>query len=201
MDKSLFMQITSMGLADADLWYPLFMRTLRVNKIDKRQDRLFFLSVICAESNSFSQLVDDMDYSSAELKQHFTPRMTAYQCEMLGRTLKQPAQGKAIANLYYNHKNGNSQPSDGWRYRPRGLLPCVGVNTYSHLSKVFDVDLIQCPDLLCEPELAMQSAGYLWRYRGANKLDSLGQISYLFDGNGTAYNKWFKFILSEESKT
>lgn len=200
MDKSLFMQVTSMKLHDADKWYPLFMNVLRLNNIKKRQDKLFFLSAICAESKALTRLVDDMDYSVSELRHHFTPGLTPYQCDMLGRTLRQEAKGQAIANLYYYHKHGNVLPGDGWKFRPRGLLPCCGREVYNSLSQAFNVDLIAHPELLEKPELAIQSAGYLWRTRHAQSLDSLGQISHLFDGNGKAYNKWYQFILAEEAK-
>ncbi|HAU6297955.1 TPA: hypothetical protein JD836_14695 [Citrobacter freundii] len=200
MEKSFFMEVMDMSLSDANIWYPLFMQTMRVNQISKRQERLFFLSAIMTHSKSFTQLVDNMDYSCVELKANCTPKMTAYQCEMLGRTLKQSAKGKAIANLYYYQYNGNTLPNDGWTYRPRGVLPAIGMDTYRNIGRAFNVDLIEHPELLEAPALAMRAAGWLWRMREAGKLDSLGQISYLFNADKRIYNKNFQWIVSVESK-
>lgn len=200
MEKTTFMQMADMSLNEANIWHPLFINAMRLNKIHKRQDRLFFLSACLSESKSFRRLVDNMDYSVSELKDKFIPMMSAYQCEMLGRTVHQKAKGRAIANLAYRGVNGNKLQDDGWRFRPRGLLSATGMDTYRNLSAAFNIDFLAAPERLEEPALATMSAAYLWRMRQAGKLDSLGQISYLFNGNGRDYNKYYSHILTIEGK-
>lgn len=57
---------------------------------------------------------------------------------------------------------GNTEPGDGKRFMGRGLLQATGRDMYRKLSDALGVDLIAAPEKLESPDLAAQSAAWIW---------------------------------------
>lgn len=74
---------------------------------------------------------------------------------------------------------GNVQPGDGFKYRGRGLIQLTGRANYEKASLALNVDLINHPELLGEPELACRSAGWFWKKNGCNELADAGDFEKL----------------------
>lgn len=74
---------------------------------------------------------------------------------------------------------GNTQPGDGFKYRGRGLIQLTGRANYQKASVALNVDLINHPELLGEPELACRSAGWFWKKNGCNELADEGDFEKL----------------------
>ncbi|HAV1601611.1 TPA: hypothetical protein JG832_002502 [Enterobacter hormaechei subsp. xiangfangensis] len=185
MDRPTFMTISGLTLSQSNIWYPLINKAMRINGIIEKKERALFLAVILGESNGLTRTVDNMTYSVNELKREFSGCMTTYQAEMLGGNAFQEPKCEAVANLVYAHKYGNSGIHDGWKYRPRGLIPVIGVNNYSLLGRIYGIDLVGSPELMEKPDIATQTAGYLWRTKGANRLETLSALCQLFNGRST----------------
>lgn len=63
----------------------------------------------------------------------------------------------ALASFIYNGQNGNTLNSnDGWVYRSRGLIPIIGKNFYKKMGTMVYEDLIEDPDLILEPSVAVE---------------------------------------------
>lgn len=80
--------------------------------------------------------------------------------------VKELASGKA----YEGRKDlGNIKAGDGVKFKGRGLIQITGRSNYSELSKDFGVDLLNKPELLETPELAVRSAFWFWSKNNLNK--------------------------------
>ena len=63
---------------------------------------------------------------------------------------------------------GNIVPGDGPKYRGRGYLQITGRNNYTALSRAINIDLVNYPNLLCNPDLAMSGSIWWWINRLPN---------------------------------
>ncbi|BFI57330.1 hypothetical protein KD4_12750 [Yersinia pseudotuberculosis] len=106
--------------------------------IDTPRRQAAFIAQIGHESGDFKALVESFNYSVVGLKTTFSSRLTAGQCEMLGRqpgeTVVPIERQKAIANLVYSKRYGNNAPGDGWKFRGRGLKQITFLDNYYRLA-------------------------------------------------------------------
>lgn len=86
--------------------------------------------------------------------------------------------GHALANYVFANCAGNGpyESGDGYRYRPRGLLPQCGRSAYERASFALEYDFIAHPDVLAEDHWAALSAGWFWHDESFNQLADSGDI-------------------------
>ena len=65
---------------------------------------------------------------------------------------------------------GAETSGDGYRFRGRGLLQITGRYNYTVCGKALNIDLINNPDLLCQPIYAVESACWWFEAGGINKI-------------------------------
>ena len=65
---------------------------------------------------------------------------------------------------------GNTQPGDGYKFRGRGLIQLTGRSNYSKFGETLGQNLTdgKNPDLVAQPQLATDAAGWYWDSRGLN---------------------------------
>ena len=65
---------------------------------------------------------------------------------------------------------GNTQPGDGYRFRGRGLIQLTGRSNYAKYAQFLNRDLTSGtnPDLVGQPDLAVDAAGWFWNSRKLN---------------------------------
>lgn len=79
------------------------------------------------------------------------------------RYVKELASGAA----YEGRKDlGNTQPGDGVRFKGRGLIQITGRANYVAVSLALDIDAVNHPELLEQPEYAALSAAWFWSNHG-----------------------------------
>lgn len=89
------------------------------------------------------------------------------------RYVKELASGQA----YEGRKDlGNIMPGDGPRYKGRGLIQITGRHNYEEISKALSQDFINNPELLEQPENAVQSACWWWTTHGLNPIADAGDF-------------------------
>lgn len=66
--------------------------------------------------------------------------------------VKQP---QKLANKVYGNRLGNVGPNDGWLYRGGGLPQTTGKANYAKVGKLVDVDLVNYPERIIEPRIAV----------------------------------------------
>jgi putative chitinase len=83
------------------------------------------------------------------------------------RYVEELASGKAYEG---REDLGNTKPGDGVRFKGRGLIQITGRFNYLKLSKAFNLDFVNNPELLETPTYAALSAGWFWASRELNKI-------------------------------
>ena len=81
-----------------------------------------------------------------------------------------------IANKVYGGRMGNTEPSDGWKYRGRGYIQMTGKDTYKRLSDAVGVDYVSDPDKLLNDPDAIVAALWFWKDRKINKLADIDDV-------------------------
>lgn len=124
-----------------------------------------FLSQCSHESQGFKVTEENLYYSVNGLLKIFPKYFTEETAKLYA---KQPSK---IANKVYSNRmgNGNIESNEGYKFRGRGYLQTTGKNNYIELSKYFDIDFVENPDLVSK-EYPLLSAVF---YFDKNNLLSL----------------------------
>jgi putative chitinase len=76
----------------------------------------------------------------------------------------------ASGSAYEGRKDlGNTQPGDGRRYKGRGLIQLTGRANYAEYGEALGLDLLNNPEIACEPITSLRIACEYWKRRGLNK--------------------------------
>lgn len=132
--------------------------------IDATAQRLTeFLGETGHESGSFARLVENLNYSAAQLRKTWPGRFpTAESAQALAR------QPEAIANRVYAMRMGNGVEGsgDGWRYRGRGLIQLTGRANYRASALRTGLPLEGQPDIVAQPMTAVEVSAEWFRRHG-----------------------------------
>lgn len=106
------------------------------------------------ECGAGTEMMENMNYSAARLLQVFPSHFTYAQAVAMQHN------PRLIADQAYGGRMGNAPPpsDDGWKYRGQGLSQCTGKDSYAALSKTTKLDLVNHPELLCDPQYALDCA-------------------------------------------
>ncbi len=74
---------------------------------------------------------------------------------------------------------GNHQPGDGMRFKGRGLIQVTGRANYAACGKALGLDLLNRPELLEQPQAAVDSAAWFWDTHNCNALADVDQFTNL----------------------
>ena len=167
MNQSQFQQAAGISAGLAARWYPHIDAAMKEFGITAPTDQAMFIAQTGHESLGFTRVVESFNYSVDGLKKTFGKRLTAYQCEMLGRIDgKQTAHQPQIANLVYGGRLGNKSAGDGWKYRGRGLTQITGLENYTKCGTALKLDLVTSPELLEQDRNAARSAAWFYATSG-----------------------------------
>ena len=167
MNKEQFQKAAGISAGSVARWFQPISDAMNEFGITTANDQAMFIAQLGHESAGFTSLVENFNYSVDGLKKTFGKRLTAYQCEMLGRVNgKQTAHQPQIANLVYGDRMGNNTHGDGWKYRGRGLLQITGRENYTKCGAALKLDLVSTPELLVQELHAARSAAWYFALRG-----------------------------------
>jgi putative chitinase len=126
-----------------------------------------FLAQIAHESTGFTRLEENLNYSAERLLVVF-PKY--FKRETVRKYARNP---EMIGNRVYADRmgNGNEKSGDGFRFRGRGLIQNTGRNNYTaySLSYLGDMSLLRAPEMVLEPVIAADNAGWFWRRNDINQ--------------------------------
>jgi putative chitinase len=161
--------------AVADLWAPHLSDAMAEFDINTPARVAAFLAQTAHESQLFTRVSENLNYSAERLlavfPKYFTP-------SSVWRYERKPP---AIAALVYAGRMGNGEEAscDGWHFRGRGLIQLTGRDNYRECGAALDVDLVGNPDMLTEPDLAARSACWYWHAHGINALADAGRFDLI----------------------
>lgn len=122
-----------------------------------------FLGQSEEESGKFTRETENLNYSADGL-------MKTFGSHFRNRDVNEYAHNpEKIANLVYANRMGNGDESsgDGWKYRGRGDLETTGHDNYLAFQNWLNknggtYNIMDNPDLLAQPEMALLSAAYFF---------------------------------------
>jgi putative chitinase len=161
------------SVADADKYLPFINMTMVKREINTPVRQAMFLSQLAHESGNFKFVVENLNYSADALRRVFGKYFPTE--ELANQYARQP---ERIANRVYASRmgNGDEESGDGWKYRGRGLIQLTGKNNYASFSMQSDNNALVEPDLVAQPELAVDSAGWFWTTNRLNQLADTGDV-------------------------
>jgi putative chitinase len=161
------------SLPDADKYLPFLNMTMLKRDINTPVRQAMFLSQLAHESGNFKFVVENLNYSADALRRVFGKYFPTE--ALANEYARQP---ERIANRVYADRMGNGPESsgDGWKYRGRGLIQLTGKNNYASFSMQADNNALVEPDLVAQPELAVDSAGWFWTTNRLNQLADTGDV-------------------------
>ena len=190
MNQSQFQQAAGISAELAARWFQPIKDAMKERGITKPLDQAMFIAQCGHESAGFTRVIESFNYSVAGLKATFGKRLTAYQCEMLGRVDgQQVAHQPQIANLAYSGRMGNKEPGDGWAFRGRGLIQVTGRENYAKCGAALKLDLVGNPSQLESDINAARSAA--WFYTSSGCLSYSGdlvRITQIINGGQNGIN-------------
>ncbi len=97
---------------------------------------------------------------------------------------------------------GNSEPGDGKKYLGRGPIQITGRRNYTLAGIALDLDLVEHPELLEQPEEGARAAGWFWHNAECNELaDSCDFVGITRKINGGLNGQDQRMALFEVAKT
>jgi len=116
-----------------------------------------FLAQCSHESESFTVVYENLDYSADGLKTAFPSYFPGQLCESYARN---PA--KIGARVYANRMgNGDEASGDGYTFRGRGYIQLTGRANYASFGKVVNENTVANPDLVAT-RYPLASAGFFF---------------------------------------
>jgi putative chitinase len=149
------------------------------------QRQAMFLSQLAHESGNFRFVVENLNYSADALRRVFGKYFPTD--ALANQYARQP---ERIANRVYASRmgNGDEASGDGWKYRGRGLIQLTGKDNYASFSLQADNNALVEPDLVAEPKLAVESAGWYWATNRLNQLADTGDVKAVTRRINGGYN-------------
>lgn len=190
MNQSQFQRAAGISAGLAARWFPHIDAAMKEFRITKPDDKAMFIAQAGHESAGFTRVIENFNYSVAGLKATFGKRLTAYQCEMLGRVDgKQVAHQPQIANLVYGGRMGNKESGDGWAFRGRGPIQITGRENYGKCGTALKLDLVGNPSQLEMDANAARSAAWFYVSNGClNYSGDLVRITQIINGGQNGIN-------------
>jgi len=157
----------------AALWAPAFNAAMQRYDITGPKRVPMFLAQVDHETSHLMYLVENLNYSAQRLRAVFSSHFPS---DNVAATYA--GQPERIASRVYANRGGNGPETsgDGWRYRGRGALQLTFRNNYRDAGLELGLPLLEEPERLTEPMVAVLTAAWYWRRRGCNEAADAGDF-------------------------
>ncbi len=149
-------------------WLDACVELMPTAGIDTPHEVASFLAQCAHESNEFTRLEENLNYSAERLMQVWPRRFPTF--EIASKYERSP---ERLANFVYANRigNGDEASGDGWRFHGRGPPQLTGRHNYTACGEDMGYDLLANPELLLTPYVGIRSALWFWRTHNLDELD------------------------------
>jgi len=172
------------GNKEADQWYEAMVEILPKYEIDTPERVAGFVAQCGHESNNFTVLTENLNYSADALNKIFGKYFVK-----AGRdSTPYNRQPEKIANVIYAGRmdNGDTASGDGWKFRGGGILQLTGRANYTNFGKSVGKSPEEAAEYVRTKEGALASACWFWKTNNLNsfcdKNDILGMTKRINGG-------------------
>lgn len=150
---------------DPQAAYDYFTQACIEFEINTNLRQAHFLAQILFESNNFTALEENLNYSAHRLREVFPKRVSMQEANILAHDKR------AIGNHVYNGRLGNRLgTNDGYDFRGRTPIHLTGRANYEEAAEALNLDLTTHPDVVNNPDIMFRIAGWFWHSRHLNTL-------------------------------
>ncbi|UZS00342.1 endolysin glycosyl hydrolase [Serratia phage SMP] len=167
----------------ANKWIDALQVACDKYEINNRRRVAMFLANLGVESEGFTALAENMNYSAKRMaavwpgRYAIDPKANTKQPNALALSLANNPQ-KLANNVYANRLgNGDEASGDGWNFRGQGPIQQTGRDNITRAGKAIGVDLANNPALLQTPEVGALAAAYFWYSNDLNRAADLDLFS------------------------
>ena len=142
--------------------------------------RAHFFAQVCFESDEFTRLEENLVYIHSDVIARTWPKLASRAATFLRNPI-------ALANAAYANRygNGDEASGDGFRYRGGGMIQLTFKDNYASAGNALGLALVDHPEMLRQPDIAMLVAMWFWREHGCNEAADLDDVkSVTFHING-----------------
>ena len=188
MNQQQFQLAAGISAGLAARWFLPITAAMKEFSITVPLDKAMLIAQLGHESAGFTRLVESFNYSVAGLANFVKAgRLTQGQASALGRKSNEAIlpveRQKAIANLVYSKRFGNSAPGDGWKYRGRSLIQTTFLDNYRTTGNGIKLDLVGNPELLEIDENAARAAAWFYVSKGCMKYNGdVQRVTVIING-------------------
>ena len=167
-----------------DVWFAALSQYLEEYNINTPKRVASFFAQIGTESGGLTILEENLNYRADRLLQVFPKYF-----KTMDEAQAYAHNPEMIANRVYGSRMGNGPEAsgEGFKYRGRGLIQLTGKNNYSAFSNSAygDDRLLDQPELVATPDVAIKSACWYWDERNLNSFaDQLNTLQITKTING-----------------
>jgi putative chitinase len=167
--------ITRAPLSVAAQWVDPLNVAMKFYEINNARRIAAFLGQLSHESNGFTLLEENLNYSAPRLVKVWPSRFPTL--EVAEEYAYRP---EKLANYVYANRmgNGDAESGDGWRFRGRGPIQLTGRANYTEASRaILGTDhLVEYPEQVNESRWAGAAiSGWFWKKSGCNELADAGE--------------------------
>lgn len=162
-------------------WAPLFERHIQADRFSLgRKEMDDYLGQILHESVRLEHLEESLNYSAKRLTEVWPGRFP--DIESARPYANNP---EALAEKCYGMREdlGNDQPGDGLRFKGRGVIQITGRANYALLEPLLGKPLLQFPELLADPEIALRASLLWWEKKVPDSaIDTIERVTRAVNG-------------------
>lgn len=154
-------------------WYDSLTKILPDYEIDTPKRIAAFLTQTAHESQDYTRLSENLNYSAKRLMEVWPRRFS--NMSIAKQYERNP---EKLGNFTYANRMGNGplESGDGYRFRGRGLIQLTGRNSYTAFSQHLDLTLDETIDYLETFDGAVHSACWFWQVNSLNTYSDKGDI-------------------------
>ncbi len=160
--------LSKMGIQAAQQYLPFLEKYCDEYEINTNKRLATFLANIALESQEFTHIEENLNYSAERLAVVWPTHFKSYDGSPNPKANFCAHNPVALGNFIYANRmgNGDEASGDGYRHRGLGLSQLTGKDNQSRCGDDLGIDLVTTPELLLQPEWAVASACWFWSDKG-----------------------------------